>query len=365
MPDRSLLRNFDYLLMLAVLLLCGIGIGMVYSATVSTVDLSDYWERQLFFMLAGLVVLLIVAFFDYRHLELLAQGAYLGLIGSLLVVFAFGVVQGGSQRWVSVAGTLVQPTEAGKFLLIVFFAWYLSRFQEQLHRFGYLLVALVLLAFPLGFVYLQPDLGMTITFAFIGGILILVSGIRLWHVGILIGAGLSALPFLAGTLQGYMVERLQIFLDPSSNPDASFNVSQALISIGNGGWMGKGWGQGTQNQLHFLRVRHTDFIFSVISEEMGFVGTVLILLLLFFVVWRLVRIADKAPDQFGRLITLGVAALIFFQTFINVGMNLSIVPVTGMTLPFISYGGSSLISMLLAIGLAQSVVMRHRKMDFQ
>jgi len=365
MLDRSLLRNFDYLLMLAVLLLCGIGIGMVYSATISTVDLSDYWERQLFFMLVGLVILLIVAFFDYRHLELLAQPAYLGLIGSLLAVFAFGAVQGGSQRWVSVAGTLVQPTEAGKFLLIVFLSWYLSRFQEQLHRFGYLLAALVLLGFPLVFVYLQPDLGMTVTFAFIGGVLILVSGIRLWHVGILIAGGLSTLPFLAGTLQGYMIERLEIFLDPSSNPDASFNVSQALISIGNGGWIGKGWGHGTQNQLHFLRVRHTDFIFSVISEELGFVGTVLILFLLFFVVWRLVRIADKAQDQFGRLVTMGVAALIFFQTFINVGMNLSIVPVTGMTLPFISYGGSSLISMLLAIGLAQSVVMRHRKMDFQ
>ena len=212
MPDRALLRNFDYLLMLAVLLLCGIGIGMVYSATFSTVDLSDYWERQLFFMLVGLAVLVIAAFFDYRHLELLAQPAYLGLIGSLLAVFAFGAVQGGSQRWISVAGTLVQPTEAGKFLLIVFFAWYLSRFQEQLYHFGYLLAALALLAFPLTFIYLQPDLGMTITFAFIGGILILVSGIRLWHMGILMLGGLSTLPFLAGTLQGYMTERLQIFL---------------------------------------------------------------------------------------------------------------------------------------------------------
>lgn len=365
MPDRALLRNFDYLLMLAVLLLCGIGIGMVYSATISTVDLYDYWERQLFFMLVGLVVLLIVAFFDYRHLELLAQPAYLGLIGSLLAVFAFGAVQGGSQRWISVAGILVQPTEAGKFLLIIFFAWYLSRFQEEMRHIGYLAVALLLLMFPLVFIYLQPDLGMAVNFAVIGGILILVSGIRVWHI-ILMGIGaLATLPFFLGTLQGYMLERLQIFIDPASNRDASFNVLQALISIGNGGWIGKGWGQGSQNQLHFLRVRHTDFIFSVIAEELGFVGTVLILSLLFFVIWRLVRISDMAQDQFGRLITMGVASIIFFQTFINVGMNLSIMPVTGITLPFISYGGSSLISMMLAIGLAQSVVMRHRKMDFQ
>lgn len=365
MIDRSLLRNFDYLLMVAVLLLCGIGIGMVYSATISTVDLSDYWERQLFFMLVGLVILLIVAFFDYRHLELLAQPAYLGLIGSLLAVFAFGAVQGGSQSWISIGGTLVQPTEAGKFLLIIFFAWYLSRFQEQMQHIGYLAVALLLLMFPLVFIYLQPDLGMSVNFAFIGGILILVSGIRVWHI-VLMGIGaLASLPIFWGTLQGYMLERLQIFIDPASNRDASFNVLQALISIGNGGWMGQGWGQGSQNQLHFLRVRHTDFIFSVIAEELGFVGTVLILFLLFFVIWRLVRIADMAQDQFGRLITMGVASIIFFQTLINVGMNLSIMPVTGITLPFISYGGSSLISTMLAIGLAQSVVMRHRKMDFQ
>lgn len=365
MIDRSLLRNFDYPLLVAVLLLCGIGIGMVYSATITTVDLSDYWERQLFFMLVGLVILLAVAFFDYRHLELLAQPAYLGLIGSLVAVTLFGAVQGGSQRWISVGGTLVQPTEAGKFLLIIFFAWYLSRFQEQLRRFAYLLVALVLLAAPLALVYLQPDLGMTVTFAFIGGVLVLVSGIRMIHIGVLAAGGLAALPVLAGTMQDYMLERLEIFLDPSSNPDASFNVSQALISIGNGGWLGMGWNHGSQNQLHFLRVRHTDFIFSVVAEELGFLGTTVVLLILFFVVWRLVRIADMAQDQFGRLLTMGVAALIFFQTFINVGMNLSLVPVTGMTLPFISYGGSSLISMMLAIGLAQSVVMRHRKMDFQ
>lgn len=365
MLDRSLLRNFDYALLLAVLALCGIGIAMVYSATISTVDLADYWERQLFFMLVGLVVLLAVAFFDYRHLELLAQPAYLGLVGSLLAVFLFGTVQGGSERWINVGGTLVQPTEGGKFLLIVFFAWYLSRFQEQLRYFFYLLLALILLAIPLAFVYLQPDLGMTIAYAFIGGTLILVSGIRWRHIGILAGAGLAGFPLFYGSLQGYMLERIQIFIDPASNRDASYNVLQAAISIGNGGWLGKGWGHGSQNQLHFLRVRHTDFIFSVISEELGFVGTVLILLLLFFVIWRLVRIADLAQDQFGRLLTMGVVALIFFQTFINVGMNLSIVPVTGMTLPFISYGGSSLISMMLAIGLAQSVMMRHRKMDFQ
>jgi rod shape determining protein RodA len=362
--DRSLWRYFDKSLMVAVLLLCGIGIAMTYSATVNTIDLNDYWIRQIRFVGAGIVVLLFVAAFDYRHLELLAQPAYVGLVGSLLLVYLFGTVQGGSQRWISVGGVLVQPTEAGKFMLIIFLAWYFSRFQDRLHRIHYLFAALILLAIPLAMVYLQPDLGMTVTLAFIGGTLILVSGIRLWQLLTLGGMGAAALPVLWGTMQGYMLERIQIFLDPQSNRAANFNVEQALISIGNGGWLGMGWGYGSQNQLHFLRVRHTDFIFSVMAEELGYIGTVLVLMILFFVIWRLVRIADLAQDQFGRLITVGVAALIFFQTFINVGMNLSIAPVTGMTLPFISYGGSSLISMMLAIGLAQSVIMRHRKMDF-
>ncbi len=362
--DRSLWRHFDKWLFLAVLLLCGISLAMIYSATKNTLDLNDYWLRQARFLGVGLVALLFVAAFDYRHLELLAQPAFLGLMGSLLLVYLFGTVQGGSQRWLSVGGILVQPTEAGKFLLIVFFAWYLSRFQEQLRKISYLIAALVFLALPLALVYLQPDLGMTITFAFIGGIMIVVSGVRLWHLAALGGMGMAALPFLWLTLQGYMLERIQVFLNPDSNPAASYNVEQALISVGNGSWLGMGWAHGSQNQLLFLRVRHTDFIFSVISEELGFTGTVLILALLFFVIWRLMRIADLAQDQFGRLLTVGIAALIFFQTFINVGMNLSIVPVTGMTLPFISYGGSSLVSMMFAIGLAQSVVMRHRKMDF-
>ena len=171
-------------------------------------------------------------------------------------------------------------------------------------------------------------------------------------------------PFLWGTLQGYMLERIQVFLDPQGNADAAFNINQAMIAVGSGGWLGRGWRFGSQNQLHFLRVRHTDFIFSVIAEELGMVGSILILGLLFFIIWRLLRIADRAQDHFGRLIATGVAALIFFQVFVNVGMNLSLVPVTGLTLPFVSYGGSSLLSLMIAVGLAQSVAMRYREREY-
>lgn len=366
MTARQLWRNFDWPLFWVVMLLTGIGIAMVYSATENTVDLSGYWLRQTVFAGVGLVALIIAALVDYRHLELLAPPAFLLLVALLLAVFFFGETQGsGSQRWVSVGGILVQPTELGKFLLVIFLAWYLSWFRDQMHKMRYLLVLLVLLAGPLALIYLQPNLGMTVTYAFLAGTLILVAGIRYWQLFMLAGGAVAGFPLFLGTMQGYMWERITVFLDPSSDRDAAFNIDQALIAIGNGGWMGRGFGHGSQNQLHFLRVRHTDFLYSVIAEELGWVGAMIVLALLCFVIWRLLRIADLAQDHFGRLLSVGVAAIIFFQMVVNIGMNMSLLPVTGLTLPFISYGGSSLVSMMFAIGLAESVVMRHHKIEFQ
>jgi len=385
-------RHFDWPLLLVVLLLSAIGVAVIYSATRNSPDLVDYWQRQVNFILIGLGVLFFVAMLDYRQLSLLAIPAFLTFVASLVVVYFVGEAQGGSRSWINIGGTLVQPTEAGKFLLIIFLAWYLSWFREGLHRLPYLLMALLFLLAPLVLVYIQPDFGMAITYAFMGGVLILAAGVRYRHLALLIGGALLALPFFAATLQGYMLARICIFLptddeghiippilnllraafdtlpteciQPEANTAASYNVDQALIAIGNGGLTGLGWAQGTQNQLLFLRVRHTDFIFSVIAEELGMIGASFILLLLLFVVWRVLRIAERAPDQFGKLLATGVAALIFFQIVVNVGMNLKIMPVTGLTLPFISYGGSSLISMMFAIGLAESVAMRHRKIEF-
>ena len=386
MTDRSSWRNFDWPLFWAVLLLCGIGIGMIYSATFTTIDLKDHWLRQALFTGAGIIGLLVIALIDYRQLEILALPAFIIFVLSLVAVALFGESQGGSQRWVNIGGTLVQPTESGKFFLIIFMAWYLSWYREYMDRLPYLIIALILLLAPLVLVFLQPNLGMTITYAFLGGTLILVSGVRYWQLGVLGVGALAAVPLLATRLEGYMVERLCMFLDadrievlkrylnPDQIPDschsvealsdAKYNVEQALIAVGSGNWLGQGWALGSQNQGHFLRVRHTDFIFSVIAEELGLIGAVIILLLLFFVVWRLLNIAERAQDHFGRLLATGVAAIIFFQTFSNVGMNIGLLPVTGLTLPFISYGGSSLVSMMFAVGLAESVIMRHRKIEF-
>lgn len=365
MFDRQLWRHFDWPLLIVVVILSLIGIGMIYSATINTEDLMGLWLRQTRFLIAGLVGLFFLAAVDYRHLEVFAPPTFVLLVGSLLAVDQLGTsLETASQRWLQVGTYSVQPTESGKFFLIIFMAWYLSRFRERMPSILFLLSAVALLIGPLILIYLQPDLGMTLTFAFIGGTLILINGVYFWQLGLLAVGALAGGVALWSTLSGYMEERIQVFWNPDANQAAAFNVNQALIAVGSGSWLGRGWSLGTQNQLLFLRVRHTDFIFSVIAEELGLIGSVIILGLLFFVIWRVLRIAGMAQDSFGRLLASGVAAILFFQVTVNVGMNLNILPVTGLTLPFVSYGGSSLISMLLAIGLAQSVVMHHRKIEF-
>ncbi len=423
MLDQRIWRHFDWTLFTIVIVLCLIGIAMIYSATVTAPDpaLEDVWVRQVAFFGIGVVVLFVVAAIDYRSLEAFALPAFLIFVGLLVLVALIGVDQGGTIAWIDVGGTLVQPTEAGKFLLVIFFAWFLSWFYDRMSTLPYLLIALTLLLAPLYLVITQPDFGMTITYTFIGGVLILVGGVQLWQVFFISGIGvaaaigaiilmLSSLPAgweftdltipenasICQVLQtetqieqetemtnlqqsvcrilvnlhnnkiyGYMLDRILIFLEPDTDQDTNFNVEQATIAVGAGGMLGKGWTLGSQNQLGFLRVRHTDFIYSVIAEEFGLIGAAFVALLSFYVVWRLLQIADMARDQFGRLIAIGVAAIVFFQVFVNIGFNLSILPVTGLTLPFVSYGGSSLLSMMAAIGLAQSVIMRHRKMEFQ
>jgi rod shape determining protein RodA len=197
--------------------------------------------------------------------------------------------------------------------------------------------------------------------------MLVVAGLHAWQAGLMgVVTAAAIVPAWQYLLQDYMRDRILMFLDPSKAPAADrYNVEQAMISIGSGGWLGRGLFRGSQSQLHFLRVRHTDFIFAVTAEELGFIGAALLIVLFAVVLLRLLRIASLARDPYGRLIVTGVATMLFVQFIINVGMNLSLMPVTGIPLPFISYGGSSLWTALLGIGLAESVAMRHRKIEFE
>ncbi|MCY3660536.1 MAG: FtsW/RodA/SpoVE family cell cycle protein [Caldilineaceae bacterium] len=361
MSRRGLaLVHFDWWLLAASLSLAIFGIAMIFSATRGVVDpvIQNRWTAQIAFLVIGIVAFFMGALLDYRLLRLAGWPGYCFLLGVLVLVELFGTEQNLAVRWLSVGNTVVQPTEAGKFVLIVAVAWYLSRYYSEEKRLSVLFLALGALVPPLLLVYRQPDLGMVVTMLFIIGAMILISGVTAAHFLVLSSLALAVLFLAYGTLQDYMIDRINMFLAPDANREAVFNVTQALISVGNGGLFGRGWLEGTQSQLFYLRVRHTDFIFSVVAEEFGFVGSCALLLVFGFLLWRLVRTMELAEDAFGRLLVGGVAALILFQMFVNVGMNIRLMPVTGMTLPLVSSGGSSLVSTMFAIGLTQSVNLR-------
>jgi rod shape determining protein RodA len=194
--------------------------------------------------------------------------------------------------------------------------------------------------------------------------MLFASGTRWLYVALILGGGLAAIPLAWMLMEPYMQSRVVTFINPTSDPQAYYNIQQALYAIGSGGWFGKGYLRGTQSQLHFLLVQHTDFVFAVLCEELGIAGALLLFALLAVVLIRTLHAARLARDLFGRLLCVGVAAWIFFQSAVNIGMNLNLLPVTGLPLPFISYGGSSLVTLLAATGLVQSVRLRHRKLEF-
>jgi len=264
-----------------------------------------------------------------------------------------------------VGNIAVQPSEFAKILVIILLSKYLADRQRHMDKLRTVLFSFVLVAIPVVLIYDQPDLSTAISLLVVWGVMIVMAGMRPLHIALLGGTLLISLPILWFNLQGYQRDRMLLFLDPSRDEFAQYSVDQALIALGSGGWFGQGYGSGIQTQGRFLKVRHTDFIFSVVGEEMGLVGAVLLMVLILIVVLRALRAATLARDTFGRLIAVGVATMIAFQAMVNIGMNLGLSPVTGVPLPFITYGRSSLVALLIGIGLVESVVMRHRKLEFQ
>ena len=309
--------------------------------------------------------MLVVASIDYRILTSSHWYIYAAFIAALIFVYIFGVINNESRRWISLGFIQLQPSEFGRVFIAVTFAQFLVLRQNYIGRFSNTLMALAYIGLPVLLIFIQPDLGMSIVFLVLWFVLIWLAGLPLSHFAVLATVATMAAVILYPSLADYQQERLVAFINPESLPEQSFNIDQAQISIGSGGWWGKGYLQGTQSQLGFLRVQHTDFIFAVITEEMGLIlGSFVVLGLMGFILLRIVRVAAKTPDPAGRYIAAGIAAILFFQTVVSVGMNLRILPVTGLTLPFVSYGGSSLITLYIGIGLVQSVLMRHRKQEF-
>ncbi len=362
--SRRLWRNFDFVLLGTTILLIALGVAVIYSSTLGTPDLADLPYRQIIYAVLGLGIMFVVAAIDYRFLESFQKPIYLVTIALPAIVLIIGEITHGAQRWMSARGS-VQPSELTKILLIIVLAKYLADHQEDVGRLRYVFLSLLYIIPPMLLIYLQPDLSTAVVLAVIWFVMVLMAGMRLLHLSVLGLAGVLATPLIWVTMKDYMRQRILTFLLPVHDPlGSAYNINQARIAIGSGGWLGRGFAHGSQSQLHFLRVRHTDFTFSVLGEELGFVGALLLIILLIILLWRITRAASMARDTFGYLIACGVAATLAFQAVANIAMNLGLLPTTGIPLPFISYGGSSLITFLIAEGLVQSIVMRYKKIEF-
>lgn len=361
-------RSFDWLLLITTILIVAVGVALIYSSTVSTESDEPLLEqsavRQALFGASGMLIILLAAALDYHWLESVHWPIYAVMLGMLAIVLSGGQTGFGAQSWLSVRRA-IQPSELAKVLLIVVLAKFLGDHSEDLRNPRWL-VGSALLTLPVVYlIYRQPDLGTALVLAGIWLGMVFAAGTPFVQLGALGLGGAAAVPAVWYALKDYMRERILVFVNPASDVSGiSYNSQQALISIGSGGWFGKGFMHGTQSQLYFLRVRHTDYAFSVLAEEFGFVGGLVLILLIVILLWRILRTAALAREPFGRLIACGVATMIFVQSFVNMAVNVGILPVTGLTLPLVSYGGSSLWATLLGIGLVESVVMRHKKLEF-
>jgi len=391
MLDRRIWRQFDWLLFVSVIALLIIGVVMIFSATQRDPVIRDLWLDQAFTAVGAVFVLLILAAFDYALLRNITPILYALTLGMLVAVLFIGQESFGARRWFRLPGFDLQPGEVAKVLLIIVVARFIADREGRRPYLETILLSGLLVLPCVGLIMLQPNLSTALTIVLLWIAMVFVGGLAREHVTLLGGAAVALLlAFLvvsrlpsetlptndptaaapaavspnpassAGLIRSYQLRRIENLLFGGQQGE-NYQSDQALIALGSGGMLGKGLLKGTQTQYGYFPVRHTDFIFSVIGEELGFAGTALSLFLLFIVIMRSLWAAFRARDSFGRLLCVGVAAVLFLQTYINIGMQVGWAPVTGVVLPFISYGRTNLIVVMLAVGIVQSVVTRHRR----
>lgn len=356
-------RFFDIQLLLYMFLLIAFGIAAGFSVAYNQGD-PGYAGlaqpvRTVIWAGIGTTVYFVMAGLDYRWLQTLAVPTYLVVIGLLVLTMLFGRELFGAQMSVSIAGLDFQFSEISKVLMIVVLASYLATRGRRIGKLSTILGAAALMALPTLLVFRQPDLGTALVFVAILVGMLFMSGASLGWMAAFAGAVIAAMPFAVGLLQDYQRARLFCFLDPMADPQgACYQLVQGLEAVGSGGLVGQGLTAGRHNQLGFLPVQSTDFIFTVVAEELGFLGSVALLAIFGLLVWRILAIAWTSEDSLGTLVGAGLASMILFQVLVNIGMVVGIMPVTGMPLPFVTYGGSSLVSIMFGLGILQSVRMR-------
>ncbi len=365
------LRGADPLVVASSFALTGVGLVAVYSSKLATLTAqglpaTTFLGRQLVAAAVGLVLMVAATVFDYRRLRAFIPLGYVATLLLLaLVLTPLGTSVRGSQRWIALLGFQVQPSELMKIALLLALAMLFNE-TEGTPGLGRTAVAVLLAVIPLGLVFAQPDLGTSMVYLWMTGIVLLVSGVRVRYLLLL--AGLGAATFVVGLrtelIRDYQLQRLTVFLGADA-PDADFagalfQTRQSMIAIGSGGTYGRGLFEGTQTALAYVPDNHTDFIFTVVGEELGFIGAASVLALFAVLLWRAIVIASQVVDRDAMIIAAGVAGVLLMQVFVNVGMTLGIMPVTGLPLPFLSYGGTSLIAWMTMTGLLLNVAQRRR-----
>lgn len=361
-------REFDPWMTLAALGLVVYGALLIYSGSLtqygSSMDaLSHPVARQVAFASMGFVLMVAAWRLDYRLLGPLSVTLYVLSLAGLMYVLLMGSSEFGSRRWIEVGGTQVQPSEVAKVCTVIMLAKYFSDHESSAGTLPVFLASLLIAAVPATLVLLEPDLGSAMVFMALWFGVAVIAGAKMLHLGALF-AGIAALAPLAllQLAHSYQVERIETWWDPQKDPTGSgFNILQAEISIGSGRIWGKGYTEGTQTQLDYLRTQTTDYIFSVGAEELGFAGAMVLFGLFVLLLMRCLRVASAADDGFGRLIAVGIASYVLFQVFVNIAVNMRLLPVTGVPLPLVSQGGSSLLTLLGALGILQSILGNRRR----
>lgn len=350
-------KKTDWLLVSLVFILSVFGIVMIYSATRTLKTNSNVIIQSASFVL-GSVLMLVLSRFDYEQLKHMSKYIYIFAVLILVAVLLFGISgTWGARSWIRFGAIGIQPSEIAKVCFIITFSYHLSKVEESINKIPVIFGLLLHVGLLTGLILLQPDLGSVLVFIFMFAAMLFTAKISWKYIAAALTAGVVSVPLIYKfILSEYQQKRIQVFLNPDLDPlNRGYNVIQSKIAVGSGQFWGKGYLRGTQNQFGFLPTKYTDFIFSVISEELGFIGAIFVTVMLFAVILRCFQTARKADNTFGRYICVGTASMLLFHTFENIGMCIGLMPVTGIPLPFISYGGTAMLTNLIAIGLVLSV----------
>ncbi len=363
-------RAFDLQIATYAALLTGFGLAMAYSNTVAggteALVPGSVFLRGLLWTSIALTAFVLATAFDYRWLKTFAWPLYVLQLGLLGGTLAFGTGVNGSSRWVSLLGLQFQFSELAKILMIVILANYMASRHGRMGSLWSILGACALTGPPLVLVLLQPDLGTSLVFGAVLVGMLFMSGASLRWLGAMALAVVAALPFIwTYVLRDYQKERLTSFLDPLADiRGAGYQLYQSQIAVGSGGWFGKGLTNSTQNQLDFLPVQTTDFVFAILAEELGFIGAMVVIGLFMALIWRVIAVGWRSRDPFGTMFAVGIGSMLLFQLFVNIGMVIGIMPITGIPLPFITHGGASLVSIAVGLGILESINIRQGKAEW-